>query len=216
MLSHIGLMRNPRASKDMVPDEIWELMPPDPKLEALKAERARLKGGRYRRQTAIQRAYRKQYFHNRHTWDMEVNGEVEEEYVEPATDLQIPERAQLAEILYNRPNNLSPAELLELRIQAAKLMVILCGKRETVRPDRIRRRVQGHADVTVREESLGSDPFPILMDRNQCLRYIGDEMLSYEERTFKYCRAAVLYDHFDRKHAAQLGGKGSTAIKLRA
>ncbi|KAL2198360.1 hypothetical protein P885DRAFT_32491, partial [Corynascus similis CBS 632.67] len=33
-----------------------------------------------------------------------------------------------------------------------------------------------------------------------------DEILSYEERTFKYCRAAVLYDHFDRKHAAQLGG----------
>ncbi len=48
MLSHIGLMRDPRASKDMVPDEVWELMPPDPEIEALKEERARLKGGRYR------------------------------------------------------------------------------------------------------------------------------------------------------------------------
>ncbi|KAL2192266.1 hypothetical protein P885DRAFT_79989 [Corynascus similis CBS 632.67] len=86
---------------------------------------------------------------------MEVNGQVEEEYVEPAIDLQIPERAQLAEILCNRPNNLSPEKLLELRIQAAKLMVTLCGKRETVRPDHIRRRVQAHADVTVKEESLG-------------------------------------------------------------
>ena len=48
MLSHIGLMRDPRASKDMVPDEVWELMPSDPEIEALKAERAQLKGGRYR------------------------------------------------------------------------------------------------------------------------------------------------------------------------
>ncbi|KAL2198361.1 hypothetical protein P885DRAFT_58932 [Corynascus similis CBS 632.67] len=81
-------------------------------------------------------------------------------------DLQIPERAQLAEILCNRPNNLSPAELLELRIQAAKLMAILCGKRKTGMPDRIRRRVQAHAGVTVKEESLMSDPIPLLMDRN--------------------------------------------------
>ncbi len=48
MLSYIGLMRDPCASKDMVPDEVWELLPPDPVIEALKEERARLKGGRYR------------------------------------------------------------------------------------------------------------------------------------------------------------------------
>ncbi|KAK4171264.1 domain containing [Triangularia setosa] len=45
MLSHIGLMRDPRASKDMVPDEVWDLMPPDQQIAALKAERAQLKGG---------------------------------------------------------------------------------------------------------------------------------------------------------------------------
>ena len=56
------------------------------------------------------------------------------------------------------------------------------------------------------KESPGPDPFPLLMDRKQCPRCIGDEKLSYEERTFKYCRPAVMYDHFDRKHARQLGG----------
>jgi hypothetical protein len=30
MLSHVGLIRDPPASKDMVPDEVWELMPSDP------------------------------------------------------------------------------------------------------------------------------------------------------------------------------------------
>lgn len=217
MLSHIGLMCDPRASKDMVPDEVWELLPPDPVIEALKEERARLKGDRYRikgseherrireltkliatkqqqLKTAVQRDYRKDYFYNRPTWDMEADGE-EEEYFEPAVDLQIPERAQLTEILCNQPDNLSSAELLELRIQAAELMVILCGKRETARPGRIRRRAQAQADVTLKEESSGPDPFPLLMDRKQCPRCIGDEALSQKERTFNYCRPAVMYCH---------------------
>ena len=229
MLSHLSLTRDPRASKDMVPDEVWELMAPDPEIEALKKERAKLKGGRHRIKgsenegtireltkliatkeqqwkTAVQRGYRQHYFYNRPTWDMDADGQ-EEEYVEPAVDLQIPERAQLAEILCDQPDNLSPAELLELRIQAGELMVILCGKRETARPDRTRRRAraQAPADVAVKEESPGPDPFPLLMDRKQCPRCIGDETLSQEERTFKYCRPAVMFDHFDRKHARQLG-----------
>lgn len=40
MLSYIGLMRDPRASKDMVPDDVWEMMPPDSEIAALEAERA--------------------------------------------------------------------------------------------------------------------------------------------------------------------------------
>ena len=48
MLSHIGLLHDPRASKDMVPDEIWEIMLPDPEIAALETERVYLKGGRYR------------------------------------------------------------------------------------------------------------------------------------------------------------------------
>ncbi|EAQ91198.1 predicted protein [Chaetomium globosum CBS 148.51] len=156
------------------------------------------------RKKAVQRGYRKHYFHNRPTWDMETDGEEEEEYDEPAIDLQIPERAQFAEILCNQPDNLSSTELLELRIQAAELMVALCGKRETVKRNHIRRRAQTQANVTVKE-SPGPDPFPLLMDRKQC-PYCIDEKLSHEERTFKYCRPAVMYDHFDRKHARQLSG----------
>ncbi|KAK4101194.1 hypothetical protein N658DRAFT_496494 [Parathielavia hyrcaniae] len=207
MLSHIGLMR-------------------DPQIEALKAERAQLKGDQYRikgtenedrvreltrliaskeaqRKKTIRRAYREDYFYNRPTWDIEAD-ESEEEYAEPAVDLQIPERAMLAEILCNQPANLSSEELLELRIQAAELMVSLCDKRETRKRDRIRQRAR--TDVAVKEESPGSDPFPFLMDRKQCPLCIGDETLSHQERTFKYCRPAVMYDHFDRKHAQQLGG----------
>ncbi|KAK4220989.1 FluG domain-containing protein [Podospora fimiseda] len=211
MLSHIGLMRDPRASKDMVPDGVWKMMPPDPETEKLDAERARLKGGQYwikgseneDRIRELTRAYREDYFNNRPTWDIEANEQEEREYIEPAIDLYIPERAQLAEILCNQPNNLSSTELLELRILEAELMVVLCGKRETVKRNRIQRRAR--ADVKVKEESPGPNLFPLLMDRKQCPNCIGDETLSFEERTFKYCRPAVMYDHFDRKHTQQLG-----------
>ncbi|KAK4198138.1 hypothetical protein QBC40DRAFT_230740 [Triangularia verruculosa] len=226
MLSHIGLMRDPRASKDMVPDEVWEMMPPDSEIAALKAERAQLKGGQYRikgtdnedrireltrliatkeaqRKNTIRQAYRKDYFHDRPTWDIEADGQEEEEYVEPAIDLHIPERAKLAEMLCNQPDNLSSTELLEFRIQVAELMVTLCGRQETGRKRTPRR---ARADVAVKEESPGPDPFPLLMDRKQCPCCIGDETMSHGERTFKYCRPAVMYDHFDRKHAQQLGG----------
>ena len=41
-------MRDPRTSKNMVPDEVWENMPPDPEIVALEAKRAELKGGNHR------------------------------------------------------------------------------------------------------------------------------------------------------------------------
>ncbi|KAB5526432.1 hypothetical protein GE09DRAFT_1151480 [Coniochaeta sp. 2T2.1] len=201
MLSHIGLMRDPRARKDMVPDEVWARMPPDPEILALEAERAQLKGGQYRitgtenedrireltrligqmkakRAKNIRRGYREDYFYNRPTWDIErqANGEEGQEYVEPAIDLQIPERAALAKILCNQPEGLSSTALLALRIQAGELMSILCDKRETIKRDRIRQRAL--ADVMVKEESPESDTFPLLMQRTQCPLCIGDERLS--------------------------------------
>ncbi|KAB5572213.1 hypothetical protein GE09DRAFT_1054369 [Coniochaeta sp. 2T2.1] len=90
MLSHIGLMRDPPARKNMVPYEVWAKMPPDPEILALEAERAHLKGGQYRikgtknevrirkltamiaqkraqRAKDIQWEYREDYFHNHPT-----------------------------------------------------------------------------------------------------------------------------------------------------
>ncbi|KAK3945235.1 FluG domain-containing protein [Diplogelasinospora grovesii] len=139
MLSYISLMHDPRAHKDMVPDE---------------------------------REYRADYFHNRPTWEIErqASGEEEEEYIEPAINLHIPE-------------HLSSIKLLELRIQAGELMVVLAP-----------------VNVMVKEESPEPDPFPLLMDKAQCLDCIGDERLLMQERTFVYCRPAVRNDHWDKEH----------------
>ncbi|KAK4171267.1 hypothetical protein QBC36DRAFT_199707, partial [Triangularia setosa] len=56
---------------------------------------------RRQRKKAIRQAYREDYFHNRPTWDIDADGQEEEEYTAPVIDLHIPERAQFAQILCN-------------------------------------------------------------------------------------------------------------------
>jgi len=48
MLTHVSLMRDPRATQNMVPDEVWANLPPDPEVVRLQERRAQLKAGRYR------------------------------------------------------------------------------------------------------------------------------------------------------------------------
>ncbi|RYO96655.1 hypothetical protein DL764_007436 [Monosporascus ibericus] len=228
--SHMSLMSDPRAASNMVPDEVWQEMPLDPEIEDLELRRAELKGNRFRiggrddeeeirdlsRQIRIKQAqrnknvkigYRKYYFRNRPTWDIEKQftgeaEEAEEAYVTPAIELHIPERAELAEILVNQPESLGDEELLRLRIQSAELMTALNHKRETVKRRYIQRRPR--AEVVVKEKLPQPDRFPLLMKRTQCPGCVGDESLSFPERTFEYCRVAVMNDHFDRQHLKQM------------
>ncbi|KAH8882112.1 hypothetical protein GQ53DRAFT_753940 [Thozetella sp. PMI_491] len=163
LFAHVSLTRDPRATRDMVPPEVWENLPPDPEITALEERRAGLKGGQYRfdgqdneaeireltetirskraqREKRIVKEYRENYFHHRPTWDIErqARGEEMEEYVEPTIDLVIPERARLAEILCYQPDNLSEEEIARLSIEVVDLYVALCSKRETVKRKRLR------------------------------------------------------------------------------
>ncbi|KAK3379568.1 hypothetical protein B0T24DRAFT_655313 [Lasiosphaeria ovina] len=162
MLSYIGLIRDPRARKDMVPDEAWAELPPDPEILALEAERAQLKGGQYR-----------------------ITGTEHEDRIRELTRLIAQKKAKRAKDFRRGFREDYSTALLALRIRAGELMSILCGKRETVKRERIRQRAP--ADVMVKEKSPGPDT------------------LSYEERTFQYCRPAMMYDHFDRAHARHMG-----------
>ena len=96
-------------------------------------------------------------------------------------------------------------------------MVALCGKRETrkyVQPkshyNETSIRYQGDGfqpeDTQIKEESpdLDVEPymesFPLLLDPKQCPGCFGDERLTAQERTFRYCRKTVRDDHFDDHH----------------
>ncbi|KAK4222417.1 hypothetical protein QBC38DRAFT_549244 [Podospora fimiseda] len=169
MLSYIGLMRDPRASKDMVPDDVWKIMLPDPEIETLEAEKAQLKGGQCwikgseheDRIRELTRLIAAKVARRRMIFD-ELTGKITFTTTRP-------------EILCNQPDNSSSSKLLELRILAAELMVALCGKRNTVKRNRIQRRAR--VDVKVKDESPRPDIFPLLMDKKQCLHCIGDEIL---------------------------------------
>ncbi|KAG7448835.1 uncharacterized protein BT62DRAFT_1074364 [Guyanagaster necrorhizus] len=160
MLSHVGHMRDPCASSDMVPDEVWTSLPPDLEIVELEKRREALKGGMFgtkgclyerevqlltatsvsmqaRRKKAVKLLYRKYYFHNHPIWDLlrQANGEAPTEHDKPEIDLQLADRAALAELLYDQPDGLSPEKLHWHCIMVGTHMVRLGQLKERIRPD---------------------------------------------------------------------------------
>ncbi|KAI1753504.1 hypothetical protein F4782DRAFT_545714 [Xylaria castorea] len=93
LFTRIGMSRDPRAKRNMVPDEVWNSIPPDPEIIALEKQRHELKNGEYRirgrecelqvreltkeirrrrtqREKEVEEKYRELYFYNRLTWDI--------------------------------------------------------------------------------------------------------------------------------------------------
>ena len=152
LFAHVSLTRDPRAKRDMVPEQVWANLPPDPEIVELEKRRASLKQGRYRiqgledeeeirtlteqirlkkghREDLIVKEYREHWFYNQPTLDIERQacGEMDEEYEEPELELSIPERARLAELWKNQPDNWSDEEIACRRIESIDLMVSLCS-----------------------------------------------------------------------------------------
>ncbi|PQK15629.1 hypothetical protein BB8028_0005g11410 [Beauveria bassiana] len=180
MFAHVSFTRDPRAVRDMVPDEVWANQPPDPEIVELEEERTKLKQGKYRiedsqheerirtltdeirnkrtqRDRLTVKEYREYYFYNRPTWDIEAQarGEVDEEFEQPAIDLVIPEQARLAEILCLQPDGWTDDELFEYRVEAIDLMVALCDKKETGKTRRAQR--PARIEASIKQESPESD-----------------------------------------------------------
>ncbi|KAJ3499414.1 hypothetical protein NLG97_g349 [Lecanicillium saksenae] len=180
MFAHVSFTRDPRAVRDMVPENVWANQLPDPEIVKLEEERATLKQGSYRvdgseheeriraltdeirnrktqRDRTTVKEYREYYFYNRPTWDIEAQarGEVDEEYEQPAIDLVIPERARLAEILCLQPDGWTDEELFKHRVETIDLMVALCDKKETGKTRRAQR--PARIGTAVKQESPESD-----------------------------------------------------------
>lgn len=231
LFTHVGMTCDPRARRKMVPKQVWETLPPDPEIEALKQRREILKAGRYRykgkgneeeirilsgsirtkqaqRVSNVEEQYRQYFFYNRPTWDIERQAALEEleepeELWQPEVDLQIPERAALAEIFLHQPELLTFEDMREACLHSVDVMFRLCQKRETPRRTHIQKRVQ--AQPRMNDPNPPERPlFPLLMLKTQCPRCIGDGRLSYEERTFAYSRPAVMNDHFERAHVKEI------------
>jgi hypothetical protein len=225
-MAHEGLNRDPRAIRNMVPDEVWNNMPPDPEIVALEQQRKKLKAGSYRiagteqeeeirylthqisikknqRATRIKERYRSHFFANRPTWDIERQFDKVEtpeyEYHGSTTVLSVPERAEVANLLCNQPQDQTDTEIHEYRNRAGDVMASLCGKREMAK--HVQRRTQV-VTTHIKVESL-VDPYPLLIGKAICPDCIGDETLTYEARMFKYSRPPVMNDHFENTHLGE-------------
>ncbi|KFY20821.1 hypothetical protein V491_03397 [Pseudogymnoascus sp. VKM F-3775] len=215
MLTHMSLMCNPRAPVH-IPEEYLAALPPDPVITALEQEREQLKAGAYRikgtsieaevrRLTAaigsartkcrniISQEFRDEYFRRRPTEDIERhnNGQLEEEYIEPVVEYEIPERTQLVKLICPRVADTTPQNAVKRRIQVAELMLALCKCREV--PSRYRPRVGIPAPSIFKEESpeLGPlDPVVPLKYRNKHCPFCDGE----------FCRPATMMNHVERIH----------------
>ncbi|KAK2477167.1 hypothetical protein H9L39_12391 [Fusarium oxysporum f. sp. albedinis] len=187
LFAHVSLTRDPRATADMVPDEVWANLAPDPEIVELEEQRAQLKRGKYRiegheneeeirrltnkirtkrayREKQVVKEYREDYFYHRPTWDLEqqARGEDEEEYMEPVIDVHVPERARLANILCHQPDGLTEDQILKRRVEAIQLMVALCDKRETVKRHRVQQNARAQPHIKTEPSEAGSEPEPSL------------------------------------------------------
>lgn len=156
----------------MVFDDVWATLQPDPEVVELERQRAVLKGGDYRvkgmpHEDEVRRltrsissakarwkkmviaVYRAYYFKHRPTWDLErqANGEaavVDDDGDQPRRELQLADRANLARLLCDQPDDLHPRELRQRRIDVGSCMVNLGQLRERIRPERWGGRLPQH------------------------------------------------------------------------
>ncbi|KAK7959755.1 uncharacterized protein PG986_004609 [Apiospora aurea] len=200
LFTHVGMTRDPRARRKMVPNNDERFS----KMAGIDT-----KDKKMRRKSESCQGASKRNKRNAPTWDIERQAAGEEELVEleeawqPEIDLQIPERAELAEAFLFQPEVPTFEDMLESCIHAVDVMFRLCQKRETPRRTRIHKRAQVQPNIT---DATPPDPhiFPLLMLKTQCPRCIGDGRLSYQERTFTYSRPAVMNDHFERAHVKEI------------
>ncbi|RKK65547.1 hypothetical protein BFJ69_g16185 [Fusarium oxysporum] len=193
LVAHISLTRDPRATADMVPKDVWANLPPDPDIAELEEQRAQLKQGNYR-----------------------INGHPDEKQIRKLTEdirKKNAQREKRAVKEYHR--------IFQLKIKAVDLMVTLCNKRETVKRDRIRQRT--NSCLPINTEPLETEHktlysparFPLLMHAAQCSNCISNKRLYQEERTFTYCRPTVMNDHFDDIHLVRREQAERSGEKIR-
>ncbi|PVH67660.1 hypothetical protein DL98DRAFT_443130, partial [Cadophora sp. DSE1049] len=114
ILTYISFIRNPRALIH-IPDDILTALPPDPSIVGLKKQRAQLKAKAYK----IQR--------------IKVEAEQEREYIKPVVKYQIPEQAQLAELLYTYITSITTQEIITRRIHFISFIIAFYRRREVPR-----------------------------------------------------------------------------------
>ena len=135
---------------------------------------------------------------------------VEEEDVEPVIQHQLEERTQLQQIICDFSRDLKPQDIVSRKVLAINFMTALASRQEF---QARKPRFAPASQVLIKKE-LDSNPFlqphdfPLVCQKTQCIVCIGNERLSYEERTRTFPRVSHMMDHVEKLHLRkQLAGQ---------
>lgn len=158
----------------------------------------------------IEKEFRKDYFFRVHNEMMKQQlnrqssktvGNKEEDT--PIIQYQLNERYQLQRILCDFSKKLNQQDIISRKISAINLMVALASRQEfqTRKP----RSALILKDTDKKESPapaspLSPDEFPVICAKTQCIICIGNDRLSYEQRTRSFRRVAHMWDHVENVH----------------
>ena len=159
-----------------------------------------------RRRKQADKDYRREYFDTIHTVEIERQGENYNEapYVEPVVDHELQERKHVQEIMCNM-SKLSEVDEREQRVVAVGALIALSYRREMRRPTQRQTTIDnkenevlmvaGSSNKVNPDEDRFVDPFPMHLDPRQCPVCIGDDKLSYQQRTYQFHNVWNMWDH---------------------
>jgi hypothetical protein len=169
----------------------------------------------------LEAEHRKDYFFYIHNEMMKrqlnrpLNETVVEEEAEPVIEHQLEERTRLQRVLCDLSKDLSPQAIVARKVLAINLQIALASRQEL--QTRQRRSAPPCKDPLkdpLKKDSPVPAPafapaldlfpppskFPLVCEKTQCIFCIGNERLSYEQRTRKFGRPTHMMDHVENLH----------------
>ncbi|RSL39234.1 hypothetical protein CEP54_016352, partial [Fusarium duplospermum] len=138
--------------------------------------------------------------------ERQLRGEHVEKEVEPMLVHHLPERTNLQKILCDFNTNQGVKDITERKVKAIDGMVALASRRE-IRGPILKKADENLPSIPALEgkdpgppAAEAVEPFPLVLEKTQCIYCVGDDQLSHADRTRKFSRVSHMMDHVERVH----------------
>ncbi|KAH9203768.1 hypothetical protein DL95DRAFT_418785 [Leptodontidium sp. 2 PMI_412] len=165
----------------------------------------------------LEAEHRKDYFFYIHNEMMKrqlnrpLNGTVVEDGAEPVIEHQLEERTQLQLVLCDLSKDLSPQAIVARKISAVNLQIALASRKELMTrqprsaptckdPLKEEYPICAPAPTPALDPFPPASKFPLVCEKTQCVFCVGNESLSYWQRTRKFRRVSHMWDHVENIH----------------
>ncbi|KAL5625695.1 hypothetical protein FOBRF1_000038 [Fusarium oxysporum] len=138
--------------------------------------------------------------------ERQLRGEHVNKEAEPMLIHHLPERTYLQKILCDFNTGLSIKDITERKVKAIDGMVALACRRE-IRGPILKKDEENLTTIPALDDKDKGpppaevvNPFPLILEKTQCIYCVGDEKLSQADRTRKFSRVSHMMDHVERVH----------------